>query len=131
MTLVRFESTQHYDMICSWWKTHGWPVVVELDHLPGGYLVEHDGRPVCAGFLYVTGTAMAHFEWIVTNPYSGLKERSDALDVLISGIKLIAKSLGIRTIFCSLKRESLIDRMINGHGFIAAEPGATNLLGKV
>lgn len=129
MILERFNTAEHYDLICSWWAAHQWPKV-PLDHLPGGYVVVSRGKPVCAGFVYFTGTAFCLFEWIVASPESGLKERAQALDTLISGVKLICAQAGVKSVFMSMRHNGLIAKL-EKHGFVRTDEGMTNLIGGV
>lgn len=130
MKLVRFEPEKHYGLICDWWLSHGWPAV-PLDHLPVGYLVEGTDGPICAGFLYYTSTAFAVFEFIVARKDCEFEERAAALDVLISGVKLLAAQAGVKSLFTSMKHEGLIAKLTNEHGFVQTDSGMTNLIGRV
>lgn len=130
MRLVKFEPAKHYEMICYWWSEHKWPPV-PLDHLPLGWVVENAHGPVAAGFCYFSGTAMAFMEWLTVNPHAGLKERSAALDILISGIKLLAAQAGVKSIFMSLRSHGLLHKLESVHGFARTDEGMTNVLMKL
>lgn len=130
MKLIKFDPVLHYEILGEWWRAAGWPIV-SLDHLPGGYVVINRDMPVCAGFVYFTGTAFCLFEWIVASPTAGLKERAQALDVLISGVKLLVNQAGVKTIFMSMKHDGLIAKLVNDHGFRMTDQAMTNLTGSV
>lgn len=130
MIIKQFSPELHYEEICRWWESHGWPVL-PLDHLPIGYVVESKGRPVCAGFVYYTGTAFCLFEFIVARKDCGLKERAAALDVLISSVKLFAKQAGVKSIFMSMKHDGLIAKLCDKHGFVKSDEAMTNLIGRL
>jgi len=129
MKLVEFNPKKHYETICEWWKEQDWPCV-PADHLPLGFLVMDGETPACAGFLYLTGTAMCHFEWIVANPEVRGKKRAEALNFLISSVKGIARDAGCASIFMATKHPNLISRL-EKQGFIATDYNVTNLLARV
>ena len=130
MKLVEFVPEVHYSILSYWWQAHGWTPPA-LDHLPEGYVIESRGSPVAAGFVYRTGTRFCLFEWIVASPEAGLKERAQALDVLISAVRLLLKQAGIKSIFMSVKHDGLIAKLTDDHGFVKAESGMVNLVGRV
>lgn len=130
MKLRKFDLMNDYEMICKWWKDHDW-TEVPLDHLGTGYVVESKGKPICAGFLYHTGTAFAVFEFIVADKEAEFEERQAALDVLISGVKLLAAQAGVKSLFSSMKHQGLIDKLTNEHGFLKTDSGMQNLIGSV
>ena len=63
---------EDYATIVKWWAS--WPDWEPLaqDLLPengtGGIMIERNGIPVVAGFLYATNSKIAWMEWIVGNP---------------------------------------------------------------
>jgi hypothetical protein len=116
-------------MLCEWWRSYDWPPV-ELDHLPTGYIVESGGIPICAGFTYYTGTAFGIFEFVIARKDCEPTVRAAALDVLISSVKLFMKHAGVRSIFTSIKHEGLIGRLTKSHGFVKADEGMTNFIGR-
>lgn len=133
MNTVPFSAEKHYDEICTWWLKHGWPQV-PLDHLSDtGFVIEQDdGTPVCAGWLYLTGTAFAIFEWAVVNPCAEKSARKKALDQLIAFARHMAVSAGARTIFTSAqtKNAAWISRLARG-GFTVTDSNMTNLTSRV
>lgn len=132
MKLVKFEPVKHYAILSNWWAQHGWATPA-LDHLPtaSGFIVEGRNGPIAAGFVYFTGTAFCLFEWIVAAPNAGMKEKAQALDVLISGVKMFCLAMGVKTIFMSMKHDGLIGKLEKDHGFQRTDENMTNLIGKV
>ena len=63
---------EDYDTIVEWWKS--WPEweALSRDLLPengtGGIMIEREGKPLIAGFLYATNSNICWMEWIVSDP---------------------------------------------------------------
>ena len=111
---IRNTVTKDYDMICDWWKAWNFPIL-PLDVLPNngndGVIVYYDGIPVCVGFLYATSSPSLFWcEWIVSNlKVRGKDIRKHALVLLINSITDLAKQMGAKLIFTSLKNKSLLE----------------------
>lgn len=135
MKVIPFSAEKHYEEISRWWKHHGWPVI-GLDHLSDtGFLVttEELGIPLCAGWLYFTGSAFAIFEWAVINPTCRDREmRKEAMTMLLDFMHNMAKQGGAKTIFTSAQRQNLawISRL-EKNGFTVTDSNMTNLVAKV
>lgn len=128
MQLVDFNARQHYSEVRSWWNAQAWPPI-EQEFLPqNGFVVEADGKLICAGWLYSTDSAFSWLEFIVGNPHISHVERGLGLDRLIQGAQARAKELGFKAVFMSVQNQRLIDRLVTGHGFVVADASATNLI---
>ena len=61
-----------WETLVAWWSV--WPdwVAPTKSFLPengtGGLMVEKDGTPIVAGFIYETNSDGVLFEWVVSNP---------------------------------------------------------------
>jgi hypothetical protein len=103
---------EDYDILIDWWKS--WPDWVPLARnlLPengtGGIMIERDGIPIVAGFLYSTNSKIAWMEWIVSNPKE--KNKSDAILLLISSLEKWAKDGGFEVVLSIGRSKSLIDK---------------------
>tara|TARA_R100000935_G_scaffold12299_1_gene24356 strand:+ start:216 stop:620 length:405 start_codon:yes stop_codon:yes gene_type:complete len=103
---------EDYDIIVEWWKS--WPDWVPLARnlLPeegtGGIMIERDGEPLIAGFLYSTNSKICWMEWIVSDPKQ--KNKSDAIVLLISSLEEWAVEGGFELILSIGRSKSLIDR---------------------
>jgi hypothetical protein len=126
MLEVRSYNPTDYNMLSVWWNAHKWPPMPEQFLPPTGRVVEINGKPVCAGFLYKTDSAFAWLEWLVSDPSSGKMERSQALDSLIAALISDAQALGFQAIHTSARHPGLIDRY-QAHGFVLADSQMTNL----
>ena len=69
--ITRKIEEKDWDTLCDWWNGHKFPIPSK-DALPeggmGGLMVEQDGLPVIAGFLFQTNTKGCWFEFIISNP---------------------------------------------------------------
>lgn len=130
MTFGSFSTRQHYEDIASWWRAQNWPEV-PLSHLPPvGFGAIISSKPVCAGFLYINGTALSNFEWIVASPELRREKRTEALNLLFEGIKGAARQAGVESIFLSTRHQSLITRL-EKHGFQQTDLNMTNMIARV
>ncbi len=104
-------------VIYDWWKQ--WPKweAVSRDFLPdnglGGLIVEKNGDPIVAGFIYLTNAKVALLEWIVSNPNYREDDRDQAVDLLITGAENMVKSIGFKYMFSIVQHEKLIAKQVN------------------
>ena len=97
-------------IIKEWWKS--WPKweAPSDDFLPEtGVIVEHDNRPVMAGFLYLTNSKVALLEWIISDPDWRSENREQALELLITGAENILKALDYKYAFSVCRHKKLIE----------------------
>jgi hypothetical protein len=101
-----------YDTIVKWWES--WPDWEPLARnlLPengtGGIMIERDGTPIVAGFLYGTNSKISWMEWIVGNPEE--RNKSEAIELLISSLEEWAVEGGFEVILSIGRSKSLIDK---------------------
>jgi len=102
-----------YETLVSWWDWWpGWvaPVKTMLpDDGKGGFMVEKNNIPICAGFLYQTNSELVLLEWIISNPQYKDSDRKDALEYLITGCEAICKQAGRVHMFTICRHKSLIN----------------------
>jgi len=102
-----------WETLCQWWES--WPKWVNPpksflpDNGKGGIMVEKEGKPVVAGFLYITNSDAVLLEWIVSDPEYRSKDRKDALELLISSAEATCKGLGKKHIFTIGRNKHLIE----------------------
>ena len=71
-------------MLSQWWKAWKWPPVAK-DFLPDtGFIVEKNDISIVAGFVYMTNSKAALFEWVISNPEYRESDRKDAIEALIT-----------------------------------------------
>ena len=86
---VRTLTDNDWDTLCKWWES--WPEWVNPpksflpDNGKGGFMVEKNNRPICAGFIYMTNSDAVLLEWIVSDPEYRDNDRKQALELLIKG----------------------------------------------
>lgn len=127
--MVRIYTEADHGMLSEWWKFHKWEPVTE-DALPEtGFIFEQDGLPMCAGFIYLTSTAMCWLEFLVSNPEGPREYRSSSLDGLIDHMLAFSKASGAKYVFTSVAgaHERLQNRM-KDHGFLKSDSNVTHFL---
>ena len=89
-----------YDTLVQWWRDWEFGVVPKECLPPDGIVVEHDGKPVCAGGLYIgEGTQFAFMEWIVTDKSAEARTVHNCLKLCIDSIMELAKKRGIKLVY--------------------------------
>lgn len=130
MFKVRMLTDEDYETLCSWWKFWKFPAPPK-DHLPmdgkGGYMVTKDGVNICAGFIFFTNSKMAWLEFIVSSNTYKEKDRPEAIQTVITELTDLARRKGFKTVFTSLKHESLINHY-EQCGYIKGSKGTTEMI---
>ena len=102
-----------WDTLVEWWNA--WPdwTVPVRGFLPengtGGLMVEKDGVPIIAGFIYETNSDGVLFEWVVSNPDYREKDRQDAIEKLLIDAENKIKEMGYGHIFSIGRTKNLIN----------------------
>lgn len=123
---VRRYTSEDYPLLSIWWKGHGWEPIPK-EFLPAsGFIVEE----CCAGFLYRTDSKVCLMEWLISDPCSDSKGRSDALAKLIEALLEEASNYGFKAIHTSIKHPRLKDRLVS-RGFTVADEGMINMIGRL
>tara|TARA_R110002020_G_scaffold23997_1_gene79349 strand:+ start:320 stop:721 length:402 start_codon:yes stop_codon:yes gene_type:complete len=110
---LRTLTEQDWNTLCNWWDA--WPKWVNPpksflpDNGKGGFMVEKEGKPICAGFIYLTNSDAVLLEWIVSDPEYRESDRKDALELLITGAEAACKEIGKKHMFTIGRNRHLID----------------------
>ena len=110
---LRTLTEQDWDTLCNWWEA--WPKWVNPpksflpDNGKGGFMVEKEGKPICAGFIYLTNSDAVLLAWIVSDPEYRENDRKDALELLITGAEAACKEIGKKHMFTIGRNKHLID----------------------
>ena len=110
---LRTLTEQDWNTLCNWWEA--WPKWVNPpksflpDNGKGGFMVEKEGKPICAGFIYLTNSDAVLLEWIVSDPEYRESDRKDALELLITGAEAACKEIGKKHMFTIGRNRHLID----------------------
>ena len=107
---------KHYPEIKKWWLKQGHHIVPERYLSTRGVVIEQDGKPIAACWLYVTDAAFCLFDHAVVSPEIRRKERSKAMDLCTDTLLDIAKGMGFERAILITKTQSLISRL-KRHGF--------------
>lgn len=110
MFTSRILNESDYDVLVGWWKKWRW-IPPPKDFLPqdgtGGIMIEKDGVQVVAGFIYLTNSAVAWSEFIISNFDYKEKDRAEAIKFLISELTRIAKDCGKKYVYTVVKNKHL------------------------
>ena len=75
----------------------------------GGIMIEKNGQPIVAGFIYETNSASILLEWIVSNPDYRDGDRQQAVEMLIIEAEKRTKELGYSYMFTIGRNKNLIE----------------------
>lgn len=111
MNPVPFEELKHFPHMLIWWFERSYPPT-HLELLPPSGVVMEDesGKPLCAGFLYVSNGRCAQIAHLVADPKLEVGVRSEALDRLILLLTESARSQGFREVSGATTLPGLVKR---------------------
>tara|TARA_R110000751_G_scaffold145557_1_gene249119 strand:+ start:993 stop:1403 length:411 start_codon:yes stop_codon:yes gene_type:complete len=110
---ARLLNEDDWNILCKWWES--WPKWTNPpksflpDNGKGGLMIEKDGKPIFAGFLYITNSDAVLLEWIVSDPEYRDKDRKEALELLITTAEVTCKGLGKSHMFSIGRNKNLIE----------------------
>lgn len=115
-------------MLMRWWKAHGWPGVSKAILPKLGLIIENQGKPVVAGFLYMDNSVgVAFLEWVVGAPDATGKEIVLGIGVLVDFMGQRAKELNYGILITACRQEALV-RLYEKNGFEKTDEGLTHLI---
>ena len=109
---IRKLTENDWEVLKQWWDA--WPEwdAPPKDFLPengtGGLMVESEGEPIVAGFMYITNSKGVLLEWKISNPKNREEDRNDAINLLLISVENLCKDLGYKYIFSIGRNKSLI-----------------------
>ena len=125
----RWDRDKDYDTLVSWWKQWEFGVVPKECLPPDGIIVESEGRPVCAGGLYIgVGTQFAFMEWIVTDKNADSRTVHKALHLCIESILHMAQSKDMKLVYTATKEQALHKRYQKYHNMVLTESNVKTFL---
>ena len=112
--------------LVKWWDSWpGWSAPSQ-DFLPdngtGGLIVEKDGEPIVAGFIYETNSSSVLLEWIISNPEYRYNDRGQAVELLITEAEKLSKTLGYNYMFTIGRSKQLMETHKKLGWFVDGEP---------
>ena len=110
---TRLLKDEDWETLCKWWEAWpDWgnpPKSLLPDNGRGGLMVEKDGKPIVAGFIYLTNSKVCLLEWIVSDPEYRNKDRKKAIELLITSAEETCKKMGNIHMFSVCKNKHLIN----------------------
>lgn len=123
----KFEEEKDYEMLKSWWESHGWEGVNPGLLKPLGHIVEIDDKPIVASFLYpVLGCGLAIMEWTVSNPEATRFSVVKAMSSITKFFKEWCLENGYGVLITTCKQESLA-RLHERNGFTKTDESMIHL----
>jgi len=126
----RLVEGDYENTLVDWWKAWGWEVIPK-DFLPengtGGLMVSKGDVDICAGFIYLTNSKVALTEFVVSNKEYKDNDRSDAIQLLIDSILLLADERGYKYAHVILKNKSLLNKYKKS-GYLVSDDNVTEML---
>ena len=107
---IRRLNDEDYSTLVKWWDA--WPKwqAPPKDFLPDtGFIVEKNNISIVAGFVYMTNSKAALFEWVISNPEYRESDRKDAIELLINAVEQVLKDQGIKHVFSIGRNKHLIE----------------------
>ena len=130
LTVRPISLVDDHPTLVEWWNFWKFPPMPK-EALPMGLMVEIDLEvPVCAGFLYLTGTSLAWVEWIVASPTVSKADRNEGLDKLVNSLEWHALANGAKLVFTSCKHDNLCKRF-REHEWIETDKNMSNFIKNV
>ena len=111
--IVRHLREDDWDTLVSWWKN--WPNWDNPkkgflpDNGKGGLMIEKNGRPIVAGFLYQTNSNAVLFEWVVSDLKYREDDRQEAIELLIKEAENTCRDWGYGHMFSIGRNQKLIE----------------------
>ncbi len=123
---IRRLKESDWSTLTKWWdKWEEWNAPAK-DFLPdngkGGLIVEKEGEPIVAGFLYMTNSKAVLLEWIISDPDYRENDREDALELLINGCENVCKDMGFNYMFTIGRNNNLIETHKNLGWYVDEKP---------
>ena len=129
MQVRNWDRDRDYNTLVKWWTDWEFGVVPKECLPPMGIIVEEQGRPVCAGGLYIgEGTQFGFMEWIVSDKQAEQRLVHKALKKCIDSIIELAKKQNIKLVYTATKEQSLHKRYTKYHGMVITESDVKTFL---
>lgn len=128
MITVREYQKEDYAMLAGWWKGHGWDAVPEAILPKLGIIVELDGSPTAAGWLYMDNSVgVAMLEWVVTSPGVKPIQAYRGIQNLIGFLSERALELDYGVVLAACRQPALV-RVYERNGFTKTDEKVTHLV---
>ena len=129
MQIRNWDRDKDYKTLVQWWTDWKFGTVPKECLPPDGIMVEDNGKPICAGGLYIgVGTQFAFMEWIVADKNANKRDVHKALKICIDAIIKLAKSKNMKLVYTATKEKELHKRYVKFHNMILTETGVKTFL---
>ena len=129
MKYRKWSLDKDYPILVKWWTDWKFGTVPKECLPPDGIMVEIDGKPICAGGLYLCdGTTFGFMEWVVADKRATRRNVHKALKICIDAIMELAKDKGIKLVYTVTKERELHKRYVKYHNMILTETGVKTFL---
>jgi hypothetical protein len=126
---IHSEDAALHATFAKWWKAHGWPVLPVEALSPCAVVVEENGEPIAAAWLYLAlGCGLSWMEYVVTNPHNSPKKSLNAIEELCNSVRVVAKSLNYGRVITSCRQKSLARTLEKRCGFRKTDDDVTHLI---
>ena len=124
-----WDRDKDYDTLVKWWAEWEFGKVPKECLPPAGIVVECEGKPICAGGLYVgEGTQFGFMEWIVTDKQADSRKVHSALKLCIDSIMKLAKDRKLKLVYTATKEQALHKRYTKYHNMMLTESNVKTFL---
>jgi len=124
-----WDRDKDYDTLVKWWAEWEFGKVPKECLPPAGIVVECEGKPICAGGLYVgEGTQFGFMEWIVTDKQADSRKVHSALKLCIDSIMKLAKDRELKLVYTATKEQALHKRYTKYHNMMLTESNVKTFL---
>ena len=124
-----WDRDKDYDTLVKWWAEWEFGKVPKECLPPAGIVVECEGKPICAGGLYIgEGTQFGFMEWIVTDKQADSRKVHSALKLCIDSIMKLAKDRKLKLVYTATKEQALHKRYTKYHNMVLTESNVKTFL---
>ncbi len=104
---------EKYPTYSKWWKDWGWQAFPAVCLPQEGVRITHEGKDVCAVFIYTTQTPIYWIENYISDKECPREIRDEALNLLIDEALKKAKEMGGMLAMSAVNSSSLKKRLEN------------------
>lgn len=121
IALENYDQKKHFPLVFKWWRKHR-GVSVDINAISPVGLVAYAGEdPLAIAWLFLSNSKLAQIGWPVTNPDSPLAMKSEAVELLIEALGLLAKNCGYKRLI-TFSSSNGLTRKFEKQGFTKMMP---------
>ena len=106
---IRRLEESDYKTLVKWWDWWpGWQAPPKTFLPETGLIVEKNNIGVVAGYIYMTNSKTAIFDWVISNPEYRESDRKEAITLLIQAVERVLRDQGIKHIFSFVRHKNLL-----------------------